>query len=905
MTNAGLNGFNINRLGVAQRGINTIANGNNRNGVIFGNVGDVFSAVIAQKNPQTTQLALADGRNFSVNAEISGNIGDEVFFEIGKNEEGATTLKQVFPSVDGQNFVSKHISLQNLQELMIQNDYAKPTSSFLDVEGITQEKLDARQAANEAANRIKRNINRISANVHSTAAAQLAAEGINVDKMPIDTLNSVVSQLDAAQTNNQTRVYDELSQKIANISDLNNGQIAQVLSNDAELTLDNLYTYKYSGAIATEGYISQEQWQQLQKDITRFLNENGFDINDENMARVRLLLESQIPLNNENFDKLVFLQDMDGNVDIKAILPQALALDAKGTPIGELNIYDAQKEALKIAETRLAMSYEANTSLIGTDLEMDLDLQIEAVKALKELAADTSENVQKLTETIQSIKTLPQTNFASIAAVVHNAINFTPIALNNHTATLQYEQNATMASLKYGDNFAKIAEQFAPLLRSMGFADDTPTIRAAKILTANNMDINAENLAKIKDMDAKIEDVQTKLHPRIAAQMVADGLTPANMHMDDILAYIEQFKNQFGKSDTQQLLENIAQMDRSGDVAPEVRAQVIQIYQMLHKVTKNSGAGIGFAVNAGIDLTLENLMDFAKNFDTTKARNNTINYAAVDGVYLAKHLVTSFAENAKPAPLAAFVSTQSLQDPLTQSVEKLQNIAKDMATDEQLNIERVNNAVKELSTTGKEAIRSLVSMGMPVTLSNIRQFKALKDKNLEKEITELDNDTASKILATLPTTDDKNINAIEAANNLQQATDTAMDKAIENADTQKISQLDIILQQLNFRDMLLANSHNHSFAMNFNNRLADVKMHVLSNEMDVEKGVTTYLSLNTAMGEIEGLIKIKGDDVKITIAADTAIINFLKQNDTDTNINFVQKKAFKNLLSTEQNQPIY
>jgi len=104
---------------------------------------------------------------------------------------------------------------------------------------------------------------------------------------------------------------------------------------------------------------------------------------------------------------------------------------------------------------------------------------------------------------------------------------------------------------------------------------------------------------------------------------------------------------------------------------------------------------------------------------------------------------------------------------------------------------------------------------------------------------------------------------------------------------------------------MLVNNRNHSFAMNFNNRLTDVKMHVLSDEMDVEKGVTAYLSLSTAMGEVEGLIKIKGDDTNITIAADTSVVRFLRENANDSNIQFVEKKAFKNQLSLEQNLPIY
>ena len=894
MTNAGMNGINIHRLGGLPRGV--VSNGG-RGGHNFGAIGEVFSAVIAQKNSDGTVLEMADGRNFSTTSEVVGNVGDAVFFQVEENN----ALKQVFPNVEGQNFFGRQLSLQNLQDLMAQNDYVQPASSFLDVEGITQEKLEERQKATEAANRMKRAINRIFANVHSAAATQLAAEGINVDKMPVDTLNGIISQLDGAQANNEQRVYEELSQKLANVYNLNNGQIAQVLGNEADLTLDNLYSYKHSVGTAKDG-LKAAQWQGLQGDVARFLDENGMEKTSQNLERVRFLLDNEIPLTFENFDKLVFLADVEGNVDAKVILPLALEMDAAGKSLGEINIYDAQKNALLMAETRLAMSYEANSAFLGTDLEQDLQIQIDGVKALKELAADTPQNIEKMAEVAKAVAALPQTTLWAMGVVAQNPLDFTPIGLNNHSiqAVEGYEQNATWVSIKYGDGFGKVAEQFAPLLRSMGFLDDAPTLRAAKILTANNMDINSENLAKIKDISAKIDDVSEKLHPRIAAAMVAEGMTPQNMHMDDILAYIEQHNEKYGNSTLEQLYENIAQMDKDGDIAPQVREQMMAIYQMLHKISKNNSAGVGFAVNAGIDLTLENLMEFSKNFDATKGRNNAINYAAHDGVYFAKHMVTSFVQSAKPRPLAAFVAQEPLKDPLAVSVAKIQQLESEESA---LDVEKVNASVKELFGAGREAIRAMVAAGVPVTLANLRQFKALKDNKLQENVAEID--AIDEILAVLPNADFDAIDAGLAAENLAQAAETLMDEAIEAGDTQKISQLHIIMQQLNFREMMLVNGREHSFAANFNNRIADVKVHVLNDNVDVAQGATAYLSLNTAMGEVEGLIKVKGDEVQITIAADARTIGFLRQNADDLNIHFVEKKAFKNQLSFVQNPPIY
>jgi hypothetical protein len=342
---------------------------------------------------------------------------------------------------------------------------------------------------------------------------------------------------------------------------------------------------------------------------------------------------------------------------------------------------------------------------------------------------------------------------------------------------------------------------------------------------------------------------------------------------------------------------------------------------MLNKVSRHGGAGIGFAVNAGIDLTLENLMDFSKNFSLSAAGRNTINYTAQDGVYYAKHLVSSFISSAKPKPLAAFVGQESLSDPLAQSVAKLKEIARKLNADgietmeKELDIERVNAAMKELGSTGREALRSLVALGLPVTIANLKQFKAVKEKRIEKEV------PIEGLLEALPKSSDiETIEPIKANENLTEHIEDLMDEAFESQtpdSIRKINQMDIILQNLSFRKMLLTNERDFSFAMNFNGRVADVKLHLLSDNINITQGVSVYLSLNTAMGEIEGLLRLKNQGADITLAANNAALFFIKQNKSllsemltemgikDVSFSFVDKNALNKQLSRGLHQPIY
>ncbi|MDR2166680.1 MAG: DUF6240 domain-containing protein [Clostridiales bacterium] len=931
MAGANINGLNFNKMGGGWR----VGAGDGRpRAVAPTGANDIISAIIQQKNSEATVLQMADGQSLNVKSgEVVGNVGDAVFFEVSQNE-GNIALKQVFPNVNGRSFLSTFASLANLEGLMEQKGYARPGDSPMDgINADLQARLETRQKANEAASRLSRNIGRVSANVYGAAVAQLAAAGLNIDKIPVDVLSSVVNELEAAKINNNSRIYQELGQKMALVSELEPAQIAQILSGEAEITLDNVYKYSVSPTAPTSP-MAADDWAALQPDIDRFLAENNLKKTPENLERVRLLLESQIPLTNDNFDKLIFLQNIE-SLDLQALIDHAAALDARGEGIGNLKIYDPPayedrplnylKEAIFRHETRLAMTYESVSALLDTNIEIDLKPQIEALATLKEreseilaaikgVAAGTQEQYQQVVDTLSNVFTLPHIDFATMGAIAKNQVEFTPAAVEQSITSRKYDQNATVASLKYGDNPGKISHQFRPLLEELGLPTDKASIRAAKILTANNMDINAENLNKIKDIDAKIRDIERHLHPRIAANMVAEGLNPSAMHMDEILAYIEDYKEKYDISTSEQLLKHIAKMDKEGDVAPEIRQQIMDIYRALHKISKNGGAGIGFAVNAGIEMTIENLMEFAATYNVGKGKRNTLNYTAQDGVYHAKHLVSSFVDAAQPAPMAEFVQNESLKDPLEISIEKLEVIAKKVAesglVDKELDLARINAAIKELSSTSREALRTLTALGIPITLSNLRQLKATRGKKLEEDVAGLAG--SKEIVDSLPKSDLEAIDPIAANENLTEQVEELMDEAMASADTdavRRIDQMDIVLQNLAFKKMLLGHDRDFSFAMNFNGRMADVTLHLLSDNINVADGVTTYLSLNTAMGEIEGLMRMKDARIDITLAAETPALSFLKQNQNllgeffgnlgtdDIHITFKDKNALKSQVN--------
>lgn len=896
----------------------------------------IVQAIIAQRDAAGTVLRLADGADLNVrqgHGLIEGEVGDTVFFEITQTESGDAALRQIFPESAEQNLIAKQFSLKNLQDLMIHKDFASPTENPLDAAALAESRAELARKTNEAVAKLTRSINRISSNSHSAAIAQLAASGINIDKISISLLDSVTSRLDAAKTANSPQMLKELSQKLESVMDLSDDQIARLLQSGAPLTLDNLYAYKHSGVAELPSQLKEADWLDLQADVARFFQREGLEETTENLERARFLLENGLPLNLDNLNRLIFLSDIEAHISPETLLDAALNLDADSKNLGGLEVYN--HEELKVAEIRMMMSYEANLPLIGTDLEMDLTPQTEALKqlrekagelinALREVQIDNPQNREVILDTFRSVLTLPFIDFNIYANIAQKTIEFTPSGLENLIISGKYDENATVASLKYGDVFAKISQHFAPLLKDLSLPADDDSIRAAKILSMNNLDINAENLLLIKDIDAKLADVQSRLHPRMAAQMIAEGLNPATMYIDEILSHMDKFDKIFETNDDDKLVRHIIEMDKTGEIEGDLRRQVLEIYQMLHKISKNEGAGIGFAVNSGIGLTLENLMDFSKNFNASAARRNILNYSVGDGVYYAKHLVTSFISAARPKPLAHFVQTESLTDPLSASVVKLESIAQNMEkhgeieSEHQLDIQRVNQSIRELAGGG-ENIRFLVSTGLPVTLGNIRQLKAVKERKLDKDLSILAADELEELTQSLQSTDLEAFAAGQTPAALNNNLLNHVEEARENSlDAEKITKLDILMQNLNFRSQMLSGDFAHDFscAININGRIADAAMFVINNDINLQDGVTAYINLKTAMGEISALAQMGTDSISVRFAASEGAKVFLQENKSfledlmasigaeNFDMDFADSNSIKRRLSGLANLPI-
>jgi hypothetical protein len=322
----------------------------------------------------------------------------------------------------------------------------------------------------------------------------------------------------------------------------------------------------------------------------------------------------------------------------------------------ELKTVTAKRQ---LAEIRLRLTSESMTTLIKKGIEVDTLPLKEVVEELKSVeaelykaslsrvgAAPTTENITQMQDLYQKLESIKTISSPTYNKVMQADIPFTieglseaEVNLQIQHATASYEVAQTQPSTRFGDTFSKVADQVEPLVTDLGLEASKENIRAAKILVKNNIDVTDENIAAIKLIDVKVGKVTTQLHPTIAANMIKDGFNIVQTDIDEVINYMNGFDKLLGEDLTDKIASYIYEMDQTGELASSERETMIGIYRMLYTVEKTQGRATGFLYKNDMPLTLGNLMQAAKYYDRTAAKQSDIDVNIDDAFGTLEELV--------------------------------------------------------------------------------------------------------------------------------------------------------------------------------------------------------------------------------------------------------------------------
>ncbi len=193
-------------------------------------------------------------------------------------------------------------------------------------------------------------------------------------------------------------------------------------------------------------------------------------------------------------------------------------------------------------------------------------------------------------------------------------------------ASRSYEKLMTAPRKDLGDQITKAFRNVDALLDERNLAATEENRRAVRILGYNQMEINEENITKVKEKDTLLTGVIREMKPGKVLQMIRKGVNPISMKLEDLDTFLKENKDT--ADDMESYSRFLYKLEQDHDITEEERSAYIGIYRLMHQIEKNDAAPLGAAMQADMELTLENLLTALRS--TKKEASRKLDYRVDD-----------------------------------------------------------------------------------------------------------------------------------------------------------------------------------------------------------------------------------------------------------------------------------
>jgi hypothetical protein len=461
----------------------------------------------------------------------------------------------------------------------------------------------------------------------------------------------------------------------------------------------------------------------------------------------------------------------------------------------------------------------------------------------------------------------------------------------------EYERFATVPSSKYGDSIAPLRSEFGAVLEANGIAVTEDNMRAAYILSRSRMDVTAENVRAVAEIDAKINSITENLHPMIAAQMLKDGLRPLEMHADEVLKYIRQFNRELGEGGSEAIAKHIVEMDKENTLDADTREKMIAVYRMLHVIQKDGAAALGLAAKQDANLTLGGLMELAKYLRNSRKASSVMDISSGEGYLerltrpaesirailerepspapgLTELIAENFAKTAEPARLRDWLEGDATGTPVEELAREAAEEA-ERTSSEELN-ERTARQAKPIDVSAEALqvaveqvhffasslpalIQYLQSRNIPATGGNLRALSKLAGRStaMSEALDELEDS------GELPL-EDTSLEALRSG----EAPESLMARAWAELESRLPTPPVTAAKEIVAMQNGLNGEGGFSVPIRVNGRVSKLSLYVLNERALHEDGARVFMSLETSnLGTVQGYFSINGGVMDLRINA--------------------------------------
>lgn len=420
--------------------------------------------------------------------------------------------------------------------------------------------------------------------------------------------------------------------------------VGYMVENSLEPTIANVYEAQYStGTTASArhaGYfydgdlpylaaagstVPQAGDDIINSQIKDVVEDAGFEPDEEILKDAKHLVESGIALTKDTIRLFEDVKAIDLTPDIKE-MTYAIAEGKRPKDAYLYREYRNVKAERMLRETELAMTTEANRRLLRSDFSIDTKNLENEVEALKKNEKAIFDLLDETITAVRDVETAPAVLITQTAFFGLENTRFFENTAEGDTLTLSslqkegtalrqryekanetYEAVGTQVRSDLGDSIKKAFANIDEMMKENGLEISDENRRAVRILGYGRMEINDENLQRVKEADGKVNDLIKLLTPKNALRLIRENINPLRQDIDTLLQKLGAYEDEEA-SGAEDFARHLVKIRDKGAITEDEAASYIGIYRLVDKLVKSDGAAIGALINRDSSLTMKNLL---------------------------------------------------------------------------------------------------------------------------------------------------------------------------------------------------------------------------------------------------------------------------------------------------------
>ncbi len=416
--------------------------------------------------------------------------------------------------------------------------------------------------------------------------------------------------------------------------------------------------------------VSGEDIEKLNEQLVKRIEESGLRADESHLKDARWLIENGFPVDEKHLKLYGKIRELSLPPDVDTVIRQAAQALAEGRDVWSMSLsaevinlyekaadlydrfqklpYEAADYAYErglsltlqnmegyfgikgsfsihiqarrtLEEVRLKMTAEANLRLLRSGVAIDTapmeDLIAFLDAAQNEHRQVFSDHGELYLHTLKEVKELPRLPLAVVGRIPlmsHPTLDLIGqegrrIQKDYEAVSESYEALMTAPRKDMGDSIQKAFRNVDELLQELEQEVTEANRRAVRILGYNRMEINEENLWKVKEADRSVQDVITGMKPGVVLSMIRKGKNPLEMTLNELQEYLSDADRDFS-DEAGEYSKFLYKLEKQGEINPDERKAYIGIYRLFRQIEKSDGAVVGSLVAQGADLNLSNLL---------------------------------------------------------------------------------------------------------------------------------------------------------------------------------------------------------------------------------------------------------------------------------------------------------